>query len=100
MRGLPSEDAKVEMLLELADDGIGDKLTEFGTEQACGEKLNELTEKYYKKYPRAFEEPWPLQKYYDTDVVLRRFLSKYVERKPAEIRTLAKNELGIELDKD
>ena len=88
------------MLLELADDGIGDKLKEFGDEQASGEKLNEVTEKYYKKYPRSFDDAWPLEQHYATDVVLRRFLTKNVEKKPNEIRTLAKNELGIELEKD
>lgn len=87
-------------MLEIADNGIGERLNQFGAEQARGEKLNELTEKYYKRYPRMFEDPWPLEKYYDTDVILRRFLTKYVEKKPTEIRTLAQDELGIELSND
>jgi len=100
LRNMSSEDAKVELLLELADDGIGERLSQFSTEQARGEKLNELTEIYYKTYPRAFEDPWPLEKFNQTDVVLRRFLTHYVEKKPSEIRTLAKSELGIELHND
>ena len=95
-----SEDAKVDLLLELADDGIGGKLREFEGEQASGEKLNEVTEKYYQRYPRSFDDPWPLEEHRETDGVLRRFLTKYVNRPPGEIRMLSKQELGIELDKD
>ena len=94
---MPSEDGKIEELLDVADDGIGDKLKEFEGEQASGEKLNELTEKYYTLNPRGFDEPWPLPKYAETDKVLRNFLTVYVDYRPEEIRKLAKEQLKIEL---
>ena len=82
----------------MADEGIDTTLKEFEGEQAQGEKLNELTEKYYKRHPRTFQEPWPCEQHRATDAVLRRFLTDYVDRSPAEIRKLAKKELKIDLD--
>ena len=70
----------------------------FELEQAQGEKLNELTERYYKRYPRGFDDPWPCPQYQETDTVLRKFLTEWTELKPAEIAKLAKQELGIDLD--
>ena len=92
------ENAKVEALLEISDEGIGERLKTFELEQAQGEKLNELTEKYYKKYPREFDAPWPCVEHAKTDAVLRRFLTSLTEIKPAEIVKYAKSELDIELE--
>jgi len=92
-----SEDQKIEDLLDVADEGIGDRLKTFEGEQAAGEKLNEVTEKYYTLRPRNFDDPWPSKQHNDTDKVLRTFLSEYVERSPNEIKKLAKELLSIEL---
>ena len=93
-----SENAKISLLLEVADDGIDRKLKEFEHEQAIGEKLNELTEKYYKQFPRDFDEPWPSEQFYQTDVVLRRLLWDHTKTAPKEIRVVAKAELSIDLE--
>ena len=93
-----SADSRIEALHDIADEGIDCMLKDFEGEQACGEKLNELTEKYYKKCPRNFNDLWPCPKFRETDVILRHFLSDYVQRPPAEIRKLAKKELKIDLD--
>jgi len=92
------EDAKVDLLLDMSDEGIGERLKKFELEQAQGEKLNELTEKYYSRNPRAMDDPWPLPDCKETDSVLRKFLTSWTEIKPAEIVKLAKSELNIELD--
>ena len=78
--------------------GIGERLKEFGTEQAAGECLNEVTEKYYKRHPRSFDDPWPVPQHEATDAKLRVFLTQYIECTPSEIRKKAKAELEIELD--
>jgi len=92
------EDAKVELLLDISDEGIGERLKKFELEQAQGEKLNELTEKYYTRHPRAMDDPWPLPQHKETDSVLRKFLTSWTEIKPSEIVKLAKSELNIEID--
>ena len=101
-KGMPAssaeETAKVELLLDISDEGIGEKLKGFELEQAQGEKLNELTEKYYKRYPRGFDDPWPCKEHAKTDSVLRKFLTSWTEIKPAEIVKLAKAELDIDLE--
>lgn len=94
---LASEDEKIEELLDVADDGIGDKLREFEGEQASGEKLNEVTEKYYTSKPRSFDDDWPSEKYNETDKVIRTFLTDFVSRPPGEIKKLAKEQLAIDL---
>ena len=81
----------------MADEGIGDKLKAYEGEQASGEKLNELTEKYYTAKPRHFDDEWPSKPHNETDKVLRKFLSDYVDRSPNEIRKLAKEQLQIEI---
>ena len=92
-----SEDAKIEMMLEIADDGIGDRLKQFEKEQANGEKLNELTEKYYKAHPRPYTDPWPHPEHPE-DVVLRELLTKHAESSVSEIRDDAVRRLKIELE--
>eukprot|EP00966_Prymnesium_polylepis_P267368 6176800-Prymnesium_polylepis.1 len=89
----------VGLLLEVADEGIGERLKEFELEQAIGEKLNQLTEKYYKRYPRDFDELWPSEKHYKTDVVLRRILLEHTQTPPKEIVKIAKAELSIDLQR-
>jgi len=93
-----TDDQKIEVMLEAADEGIGDKLKRFEGEQASGEKLNEICEKYYAMYPRSTDDPWPSEQYFNSDCALRKFLADYLEKPPAELRKLAKDELGIQLD--
>ena len=59
--GPPDHAARVELLLDAADEGIGDALKQFEKEQAIGERLNEVTEKYFEAHPRPFDAPWPSQ---------------------------------------
>ena len=56
-----------------------------------------MTERYYKRYPRDFADPWPCEKY-EMDGKLRHFLTEYVGRKPAEICQLSKDELDLDLE--
>ena len=92
-----SDDAKIEEMLDVADEGIGERLKEFELEQAQGEKLNEVTEKYFQRHPRKWEDPWPLPQSRQTDALLRTFLTDHVLRHPVEIKELARRELGIEI---
>jgi len=92
-----NEDAKIEILLDHADEHIGDRLREFSGEQATGEKLNELTEIYYKQYPRGFDEPWPQPDNRETDRLLRQFLSVHTHSKPEEVKRAAKEIFSITL---
>jgi len=92
------DDMKVDVMLNVADEGIGERLSTFAEEQAAGEKLNELTEKYYKRCPRSFDDPWPIKEHLATDSVLRKFLTDWTQLKPSEIKQLAKSELSIDLD--
>jgi superfamily II DNA/RNA helicase len=102
--GESPDDQKIELMLEVADEGIDAKLKAFEMEQAQGEKLNELTEKYYAAHPRLFSDPWPFPEFKKTDAVLRRFLADWEQLKltPAQIKQCAKDHpaygLGIELD--
>ena len=95
---MTSEDLKIEELLDVADEGIGDRLKQFEGEQSAGEKLNELTEKYYTLKPRGVDEPWPSRLHNEADKQIRSFLTEHVGRKPEEIKRLAKDILGIALD--
>jgi hypothetical protein len=70
----------------------------FELEQAQGEKLNELTEKYYKRHQRGFDDPWPNKQFLQSDSTLRKMLTSFTEIKPAEIVKMAKAELQIDLD--
>ena len=47
--------------------------------------MNELTERYYKSKPRGYDDPWPIEQHKETDSVLRKFLTSYVEKPPKEI---------------
>jgi len=93
-----NNDEKIEALLEVADEGIGAKLKAFEGLQAVGDKLNQLSEKYYEKHPRSMDDPWPHEKYFTSDSIMRNFMTVYVDKSPSEVTKLAKEELGIVLD--
>ena len=85
------------MLLDAADEGIGDKLREYAVEQAAGERLNAVAEAYYKRHPRSFDAPWPSE--IASDRALREFLSAMSsEEQPGVIKAKAKEMLDIDLD--
>ena len=93
-----SEDAKIEALLDVADEGIGDKLKEYEQEQAGGEKLNELTELFYKAYPRKFDSPWPSVEHRQQDAKLRVFLQEMTGgSKIKDIVARARTDLNIRI---
>ena len=94
------EEAKIAQLLDLADDGIGERLATFEREQNIGYKLNELTERYYASRPREFEDDWPNERFAEEDPKLRAFLTQHVESEPKEILKLAQSEFKIALSKD
>ena len=94
---MTSEDDKIEELLGVADAGIGQQLANFKVEQAAGEKLNELTEKYYTQKPRTFDDPWPSKEHNETDLKLRAFLTENVDKSPSDIVKLAKELMDIEI---
>jgi hypothetical protein len=96
-KGQPDHDARVEMLLDCADDGIGDKLIAYEGEQAAGEKLNEVAVKYYKANPRSFDAPWPNLEL-ESDLKMRHFMTSMIDAKPEEIKAKAKEVLGLTLD--
>ena len=93
---LSPADAMVEMMLGVADENIGGKLRDFADEQATGERLNEMTEKFYRRHPRTFDDDWPSAE--PNDLVLRSLLEKYSSSPPNEIRAAAKRELGFDID--
>ena len=93
-----AKSSMVEALLEISDEGIGERLKAFELEQAQGEKLNELTEKYYMANPRGFDDAWPHPEYTKTDALLRTFLTSRTELKPKDIAALAKQDFDIELE--
>ena len=92
------QDAMVELLLDVADEGIGDKIKEFEGEQATGEKLNELTELYYKQHPRSFDDEWPQDKYLETDAKLKEILTDWTKATPKEVKEVGKEMLQIVLE--
>ena len=95
-KGQPDHDARVEMLLDAADDGIGDKLKAFEGEQAIGEKLNEVAQKYFERFPRPFDAPWPSDE--PLDKQLREFMTSMTDQRPEIVKAKAKEMLGIVLD--
>ena len=66
--------------------------------RCSGEKLNELTELYYKEHPRSFDDVWPQEKYLPTDSKLRRILTEEIEAPPKEVVRMAKEEMQIVLE--
>ena len=95
-KGQVDHDARVELLLDCADDGIGEKLKAFEAEQARGEKLNEVSIKYFEKHPRSFDADWPSEEPLDKE--LRAFMTSMTEEKPEVIKARAKEVLGLTLD--
>ena len=91
-------DLMVETMLDVSDEGIGEKLKSFESEQATGERLNEMTIKYFKAHPRGFDDPWPREEFMETDVVLRRLLSENIKATPQEVKAAAKKDLGLDID--
>ena len=96
LKGQPDHNARVEILLDSADEGIGKKLSDYATEQAAGEALNSVAEKYFKRHPRSFDAPWPSP--VDSDKALRSFMLTTLNKTPEEIWARAQIELGIDIN--
>ena len=89
-------DARITMMLDVADEGIGGRLKDFAQDQAEGEVLNEIAEKYFAQHPRDFDDPWPSPE--PKDKVLRDFMQEHrVGTPPQELKRLAKLQLGVEV---
>ena len=70
-------------------------------QQKVGEKLNEVTERYYKEKPRPYHSDgkgWPDERYVKEDGVLSELLQNYTEASPDRVVAYAKDEMGIILD--
>jgi superfamily II DNA/RNA helicase len=95
LKGQPDHDARIEVLLDAADEGIGSKLKEYGGEQATGEKLNAVSEAHFKRDPRSFDDPWPNGS--ESDRALRGFLMSNHDAPPDVIVERARERLAIDL---
>lgn len=96
LKGEPDHDARIEILLDCADEGIGTKLQEYAAQQAAGERLNAVTERYFEQHPRDFDAAWPSE--LESDKALRKFMLHHIDEKPEVIKANAKAMLGIEVD--
>lgn len=96
LKGEPDHDARIEILLDCADEGIGTKLQEYAVQQAAGERLNAVTERYFEQHPRDFDAAWPSE--LESDKALRKFMLHHIDEKPEVIKANAKAMLGIEVD--
>ena len=76
---------------DFSDDGIGDKLKAFEGEQAIGEKLNEVAQKYFERFPRPFDAPWPSDE--PLDKQLREFMTSMTDERPEIVKAKAKEML-------
>jgi hypothetical protein len=97
MRGA---DQKLARLLEVADEDIGARLKMFEDEQKVGEKLNELTERFFAAHPRDFDAPWPSKEHREHDLKLRAFFERIraIEKPSLKLITeAAKEALDIAL---
>ena len=96
---LPSDQAKVDALLRVADEGMASRLKEFKSDQARGEKLNQLAIAYYRMHPRSADDPWPCSQHWDSDVAMRNFLDtpEVLMASPADITRRAKKLFGISI---
>ena len=56
--GMASHEQRLSRLLEIADESIGATLKRYELDQELGEMVNELTEAFFQRYPRSFDEPW------------------------------------------
>ena len=71
---MSDEERKIQMLLKVGDEGMGKRLKTFAEDQVRGEKLNQLAIAYYKAHSRSFDDQWPCEQHWESDVGMRAFL--------------------------
>jgi len=99
LEGLAVPEQRLSRLLEVADENIGATLKKYERDQELGEMVNELTEAYFQRYPRGFDEAWPSQTHWVEDIKLRGLFEQLQKTKGAtvkEVQKMAKEKLGIE----
>ncbi len=100
---LRSADDKLQRLLEVQDETIGATLKKYELDQELGEVVNELTEAYFKEYPRSFDAEWPSNEHRDHDVLLRALFEQLQATKGSTVKDfqkMAKDKLGISFSDD
>jgi hypothetical protein len=103
LNGLRSGDERLARLLEAQDEGIGATLKKYALDQELGEVVNELTEAYFKQYPRGFDDPWPCEEHKVHDQKLRALFEQLQATKGSTVKDfqkMAKDKLGIEFSDD
>jgi hypothetical protein len=84
-------------MLDVADSGIGDQLSKYAVAQQQGEVLNQVSEKYFKRFPRDLDDEWPSSE--PMDLQLRSFFACLRSSATVEdIKRNAKAELDLDLD--
>jgi len=99
LQGMTSPDQRLARLLEVADENIGSTLKKYERDQELGEMVNELTEAFFQRHPRGFDEAWPSAEHRVADVKLRGLFEQLQKTKGAtvkEVQKMAKEKLGIE----
>jgi len=101
--GMRRPDDRLAKLLEVQDENIGATLKKFALDQELGEQVNELTEAYFRQYPRSFDDPWPSPEHMVHDQQLRALLEQLQENKGSTVKDfqkIAKDKLGISFSDD
>jgi len=63
--------------------------------------VNELTEAYFQRYPRAFDSAWPSTEHRQSDLQLRALFEQLAASKGAtlkDVQKMAKDKLDIALE--
>jgi len=103
LSGLRTGDERLARLLEVQDETIGATLKKYALDQELGEVVNELTEGFFKQYPRSYDAPWPSEEHKVHDQKLRALFEQLAESKGASVKDfqkIAKDKLGIEFSDD
>jgi len=101
LESMGSPDDRLARLLEVSDENIGATLKKYEREQAVGEMVNELTEAYFQRYPRAFDSAWPSTEHRQSDLQLRALFEQLAASKGAtlkDVQKMAKDKLDIALE--
>ena len=99
--GMASHEQRLSRLLEIADESIGATLKRYELDQELGEMVNELTEAFFQRYPRSFDEPWPSEEHGEQDKRLRALFEQIQAKKGCTVKDfqrMAKEKLDIELE--
>jgi len=98
-----SGDERLARLLEVQDETIGATLKKYQLDQELGEQINELTEAFFREYPRSFDAEWPSNEHREKDLQLRALFEQLQANKGSSVKyfqSLAKDKLGISFSND